>query len=371
MKDRVAKTRPYKHHANPKRGGPAMMLTCERGRESKSHREALDILRHYYQNNKKHKTIATTSPVVKSKKLLHDSFNSARLSLDDEIELLKKGVAADDVLRDNSTKSDHGKCAPFQEYRVDCGGIVFIMCTLHSQHSTLNHNNDDELNNMSKGATTDEKSTMDEENKNETVLNTKKRKVPTSTDWDPIHVLNQVINDIHNTATPSSRFIIRMIPIQLTCWASLTEVKETAEQLLRQFLIPNAIQRFTGHYRPSSKNPDKYQPITFKIELKKRNCNHLKRDEMIKLVADLVQNLADQALTMIETRASQNADISKEIQKQHISKTPSLFSVNLKNAEYTIIIEVVNTLVGMSVVHNAHRYRNFNIMELKQQKEEK
>ena len=46
---------------------------------------------------------------------------------------------------------------------------------------------------------------------------------------------------------------------------------------------------------------------------------------------------------------------------------PSLFSVDLGNAEYTIIIEVVNTLVGMSVIQNAHRYRKFNIMELKQE----
>jgi hypothetical protein len=147
------------HHNRPRRGPPAIFVTCEAGREHKCKREALELLHHYYyasrgannSNDEKMKASSTTTAttnVTNSTTTLASS-----LSLEEELAMLRKGAAAEEVLSyqpnskrpryngadgggtdddivGGSSGSSASMKSPFAIYDTGMRGMICILCTL-------------------------------------------------------------------------------------------------------------------------------------------------------------------------------------------------------------------------------------------------
>jgi tRNA acetyltransferase TAN1 len=343
----------------PKRGAPGVLLTCETGRERRCEREGLEIL-NYYQCDKNggeggeggeggrpsSSSKGTDDNDGKGKK--QDEENNSSLTLEEELKLLK-------------SQGGNLESSAFAEYDTSCRGTVFILCTLpncdliptiqtqYTQSNNSNNNNDDiksesentksesELSNVKvteeekKDKTcigpNDEKKidetsaiTSSEVHKNENNNNVSSSLIESSSSplpspWDPISTVRSVMSDIDNDtnkAVPRSRFVTRMIPIQATCFASPEELTLTTKEVLNRYL-----SRTTK---------------TFAITFKRRHCTKIDRNTVIKIVGDAV-----------------------------IQVVPNC-TVNLDNPDATILVEICNNLVGISVIENLKKYRNFNLL---------
>jgi len=130
----------------PRRGPPALFVTCESGREKKCQREALELIHHYYYGSK-HTTTDTESKgtsedVTKSSPSTTTEEDDKPLSLQEELAMLRKGAVAEEVL--NSNRPRHGSTngiatsskqvstmkSPFSIYNSGMRGMVCILCTL-------------------------------------------------------------------------------------------------------------------------------------------------------------------------------------------------------------------------------------------------
>jgi hypothetical protein len=126
----------------PRRGPPAIFVTCEAGRERKCQREAMDLIHHYYyasrsammQKQAQHGD--EKSLLVKGVPL--DGQEGQSLSLEEELAMLRKGSAVEEVLsyepnvkrpRTASEKTSSMK-SPFSVYDTGMRGMVCILCTL-------------------------------------------------------------------------------------------------------------------------------------------------------------------------------------------------------------------------------------------------
>jgi tRNA acetyltransferase TAN1 len=360
---------------------------------------------------------ATKDPIKDTTSSYHVESNN--LSLDDEIAMLRKGISADAILnysscrggrKESSTSAAAGggvdeKKAPFRVYDTGCRGSVFIMCTMANCElvkttiSTAKHLHDEDKN-------PDEKCNLkaanelhqvrcdddddDDDNKEDPTIVTnlngsddvaKKRKynhTGTCDDdddddvhkkhkvekkkgqndqgkWDPMETVQAIFRDVRekNKLVPRSRFVTRIIPIQVTCFASLDEIKANVRELIRTYLLPIGIQQ---HVKQKESNCSTDDTIpTFKIEFRRRNCSHIRREEVVEATAGMIQMLTDEYWSKHDMEGI-----------QHDSRE-SLFRVDLTDPQYTILIEICRTLCGMSIVENAKSYRNFNLLVVQDQ----
>lgn len=304
------------------------MLTCERGRESKCKRDGFEILQHYLSQQKQQSPDADTS-------------DNKKLSLEQEIAMFQQ------------EQSESNKA--FQVYETGCGGTVFLMCTLPNSalippiRTEWKETHD--ANRAAEATTVDSCNNADEKGDNakkrariegsDTVASTATNsKGPTSNEapearestdttpsplqFDPVETVQRVFQDVSSSsnpaAAPSSRFVTRMIPIQATCFTSLEEIQLTAKALVEKYLS------------------DVTPPSTFAIQIKRRNCSNVSRDDVITAVAGAVDEK---------------------------------WKVNLKSPDYTILVEICKTLCGMAIVKDCEAvFGNFNLLELREAKEQ-
>ena len=361
---------------NPQRGGPGILTLCETGRESKCQREALEILRHYFYNEN-----SKTSDVNKTSDVGGKDVDTSKstLSLEEEIAMLKKGASADDVLSGIANPGDGLNKSPFRVYETGCRGTVFIMCTMpdseliatqistakafHSKHqdTKIQEEGEEKEYTKSEGRETSEtcfsKTKRKQQNENLDITSScaKKQKVTDegpkeSYKWDPIETVNSILQDIREdkTETPRSRFVSRMVPMQATCFASMEEIEANATELIKTFLLPAGIDHAKNVNSKNDELP------SFKIEFKRRNCTQVRREQIVEALANIVKKLTAGYWSKY-AKDGNTIEAKKSADRQ-------LFSVDLKNPDYTIIIEVVRTLCGMSVVKNSNSYQNFNLM---------
>jgi len=102
------------------------------------------------------------------------------------------------------------------------------------------------------------------------------------------------------------------------CYASVEEIKAVSISLLKRFL-PNILSIL----------PKGGKEITYKLEIKRRLCTHLTREQVIDAITPLVK-----------------------------------FSVNLSDPDFSIRIETCRTLCGVSILPRQEWYKNFNLAEL-------
>jgi len=342
------------------------------------------------------------------------------LSLEEEIAMLNSGVSTDDILQCvdndgvvNAAKGRKKGGKMFQVYDTSVGGTVFVLCTLpgcsidtklgEGQEVADDASGDKETADPPPSDGMDEK--VEENKKRKTAdgtaaddistsATTKKQKVqpdqqPTthSTDqqnpidndlpptWDPVQTVQSIIHDIktenpHTTITPSSRFVTRMIPIQHTCYASLVEMRHHLRALLIAKFIPIGVER----YRNRTVGGDaEYALPSFKIDFRRRNCSNAKRADVIDMIAGVVAELTEKALAEEQSGGEDSPEVKGSsgdkvvvVEEKATLPKKQLFKVDLKDPEYTILIEICQTICGMSVLPNARAFHNFNLIALRE-----
>jgi tRNA(Ser,Leu) C12 N-acetylase TAN1 len=296
-----------KSNSNPKRGGPAMLLSCETGLERKCLRDGLDILRHYYK-------LMYTSPSD------HDSGNGQPLTIDQEIQLLKDGSSVDFVLdTDTSKNMSHEQ---FQMYDSGCRGTVLIMFVAQeSQRDAMG----------------------------------KKKTMVADEAWDPIHTVSTIMQHLKYPASciqeppPRSRFIVRMLPLQATCFTSMEEIQAQITTLLQTHLIPEALK--THQLRQSN---TQLQLPTFKVEFRRRHCSNITREQIIDYVILTISKLLQQMVV--------DDDTNKDPQDE-TTIIDQYFTVDLEKPDFTVLVEICRNVCGMSIIKQAYTFQNFNLIE--------
>lgn len=200
--------------------------------------------------------------------------------------------------------------------------------------------------------------------------------------WDPLATVASILADLEdendtntskrplttiherkrNSDIPGSRYVSRMVPIQATCFSGIKEINETVKALVLRHVrllkapVPAANAEMPKSTTNSTISPP--PPTTFSIKVKRRNCGHLKRDEIIKGVADTIT--AATATTMARADGGDN------------SYKSTAWAVNLRTPAVIIMIEVCKNLTGVSVLSKEYveglANANFNLAEIREKR---
>jgi len=311
------------------------------------------------------------------------------LTLEEEIAMLRKGASSEQVLmeRNDTTKNNtnnrpkggYRNKDPFTVYSTGVNGNVFVMCTLPNsrlipqikteydaeqkkkreedraagsggggggEKRTIDqvegdHNKQEETSTKKTRQDDEKESSKAVENSTSTKdsLNDNKDQNKNDCDpqqetlWDPIETMKTIVANTEkkNNDAPGSRYVTRMIPIQATCYTSIEEIQLTSKALIEKFLMPHGTTSSRTSNIDATTEPP---PLTFAIKLKRRACDNVTRDEIVKVVGD-------------EVSAMKHGG--------------SQWQVNLNNPRFTILIEICKTLCGMSVIENYQSFSKFNI----------
>jgi tRNA acetyltransferase TAN1 len=124
------------------------------------------------------------------------------------------------------------------------------------------------------------------------------------------------LNEIQKSKERKTRYTSRIIPISSTCFGNMQDITKLASKLFKNTF-------------------EDIEPCTFCIIPKCRHNSKITRELLIQKIAPLVGG-------------------------NH--------TVDLNNAEYTIIIQVLNHVAGISIVQNYQKLKRFNIEELLKEK---
>ena len=303
---------------NPKRGAPGILLTCDRGRESKCQREAFQIIDHYYaKQHHHHEEDESSSPNVH-----HDSKEESQtMSLEEELKQLQE--------LDQTRKE-----ANFGIFDTGCSGVVFALCTVPGSEmippvklSKLRNKSGEHEEPPPPHA---KRQKLDSETPATTIKDTTSDTctavspdVMYSTKWDPVPIVRRILQDIENDTgkdAPSSRFVSRMIPLQATCYVSEEELQIASRSLIQQYFPANT--------------------VSFAVAVKRRFCQAaLPKAKIIDLMAAAI-----------------------------LEKVPNC-KVDLDNPEVTVVMEICKTMCGLSVIPKCREhFKNFNLAEAREKR---
>lgn len=116
---------------------------------------------------------------------------------------------------------------------------------------------------------------------------------------DMVRAVCEVLHQVEGSGEPCSRHLVRLVPLQRTCFAGLEEIKEQLPALLEP------------HFGPGT------PPLAYKIAVKRRNNPTFDKDGLI-------------------------THIASTIDRRH--------KVQFKQAEAVIVVEIFQSFCGMSVV---------------------
>ncbi|KAF6203024.1 hypothetical protein GE061_003437 [Apolygus lucorum] len=130
---------------------------------------------------------------------------------------------------------------------------------------------------------------------------------------DPKKITYEIFSEIYTSKQNRSRFLLRMVPIDVTCKAYIEDIRKAADGLFDQ--------------------PFKCDPLTFNVFYKARYNNSLLRDEVLSAMVTLVKdrNIAHK--------------------------------VDLTKPQKTVIVEVIKGVCCLSVVDDFYKYRKYNLAE--------
>lgn len=127
-------------------------------------------------------------------------------------------------------------------------------------------------------------------------------------------LIDKLIFDLINEKQPQTRFLLKMIPIHVVCKARVDDIKL--------------------HMQPLLENSLKEKPNTFGIAFNSRNNDSLSKDDVIRVVAEMVQNM------------------DKNIK------------VYLAQPELSVIIEVIKGFALLAVIKNFVKNKRYHLIHL-------
>ncbi|XP_022091488.1 THUMP domain-containing protein 1-like [Acanthaster planci] len=134
---------------------------------------------------------------------------------------------------------------------------------------------------------------------------------------DPTELVHHIMTDIANTQTCKSCHIMRMLPVSVTCRASIEDISKHAPEFLYPYF-----------------HTDGVTPATFAVRIKIRNNGTLKRDDIIKLLATEVT-----------------------------CKGPK-HKVDLDNPDLSVVVEIIKHVCCLSVLRDFSKFKRYNLQEI-------
>lgn len=134
---------------------------------------------------------------------------------------------------------------------------------------------------------------------------------------EPADLVHRLCEEASVTKAKNTRFTQKLTPIQYSVSASMEELLKLAQKVLK----------------PHFHQEKDQQPVTFAIQVTRRNFNTLEKDEIIKTIANCVG-------------------------REHGHK------VDLKKYDKLIMVECYKNNIGMSVVSDYLRFEKFNLQQI-------
>ncbi|XP_017756971.1 PREDICTED: THUMP domain-containing protein 1 [Eufriesea mexicana] len=135
-----------------------------------------------------------------------------------------------------------------------------------------------------------------------------------STLTDPLELVTKIITDLYNTKQQRTRYLLRLLPIEVVCKANMNDIKSKADVMLEKYFAQ--------------------EPKTFSIVFN-RHCNsNIHKDEVIEDLAEIINK-----------------------------KNPGN-KADLKNPELAVIVEMIRGVCLMSVAPNYYKFKKYNLLEI-------
>lgn len=143
----------------------------------------------------------------------------------------------------------------------------------------------------------------------------------TTTLENPVELAVKIVEDINQKKSQQTRYLIRLVPVEVVCKASLTNIVDGFKPLVEK--------HFKG------------EPTTFSIAFNHRYNNNVPKDEVIKSLAELVG----------------------EANGEH--------KVNLTQPKLSVIVEIIKGLALLSVVPDYLKYKKYNLLSAAEENKDK
>lgn len=132
---------------------------------------------------------------------------------------------------------------------------------------------------------------------------------------NPIDLGVKIVRDIVATKKQKTRILLRLIPVEVVCKATIEDIKNAAGKLFDKYFL-------------------NVEPKTFSIVVNKRYNSSVERMSIIRELADIV------------------------------SFKNVLHKVDLKNAELSVVVEVIKGLCCLTVLPDYYELKKYNLVEL-------
>ncbi|XP_063919859.1 THUMP domain-containing protein 1 homolog [Zophobas morio] len=136
---------------------------------------------------------------------------------------------------------------------------------------------------------------------------------------NPAELAEAIVKDVHENGSQKTKFLLRLVPVETTCRASVADIGNAFVQLAEK------------HFQDSAQ--------TFNIMFNHRNNNVVSRDDVIKLIAEKIS----------------------AIRPDH--------KVDLKAAKLSVIVEVIKGFAFLSIVPDYLKYKKYNLLAICNQEE--
>lgn len=131
---------------------------------------------------------------------------------------------------------------------------------------------------------------------------------------DPVSIVHSILEDIQASSKQKTRFLLRLLPIEVTCKAWPDDIKAASGPLLDKY--------FKG------------EPKTFCVVFKRRNNGNVLREDVIE-------------------------DLAAEIKLRN-----PLHRADMKQPDLAVVVEVIRNICLMSVVPKYFHFKKYNLIEV-------
>ncbi|XP_012153190.2 THUMP domain-containing protein 1 [Megachile rotundata] len=130
----------------------------------------------------------------------------------------------------------------------------------------------------------------------------------------PLELVTKIITELDRTKQQRTRFLLRLLPIEVVCKAYMNDIKLKADTMLEKYFAQ--------------------EPKTFSIVFNRHSNNNINRDEVIEDLAEI------------------------------ISKKNPGNKADLKAPELAVIVEVIRGVCLMSVAPHYYKFKKYNLLEI-------
>ncbi|XP_043666569.1 THUMP domain-containing protein 1 homolog [Vespula pensylvanica] len=135
-----------------------------------------------------------------------------------------------------------------------------------------------------------------------------------STLSNPLELVSHIIKELDRTKQQRSRFLLRLLPIEVVCKAYMNDIKSTASVIFEKYFSQ--------------------EPKTYSIVFNRHSNDSINREEIINDLAEIIKK-----------------------------KNPGN-RANLKNPELAVVVEVIRGTCLISVAPDYYKYRKYNLLEI-------